>query len=130
MKRMLLTAAIILCAASVARADAKFGAMDTDKNGSVDWEEFQKAYPQMRKPAFDSIDANGDGTISHEEWDGFRSRHGEGGKGMGGMGSGGQMPPAGMDGKMPPKGMGGMPVIEAPGKASPGSTPLVAPPKQ
>lgn len=117
MKRMLLTAAFVLVAASAAQADEKFSTMDTDKNGVVSWEEFQVGYPQMRKPAFDAIDADADGKITHEEWDTFRSRHGEGGKGMGGKSMEGMMQ------GMPPSGMpaGGMP---------PGKMPLVAPPKQ
>lgn len=91
MKRMLLTAAIILAAATSAQADDKFGTMDTDGNGVVSWEEFQKAYPQMRKPAFDAVDTDGDGSMTHDEWHGFRSRHGEGGKGMGGKSMEGMM---------------------------------------
>lgn len=112
MKRLLLASAIILCSASFASADAKFDKMDTDANGSVSWEEFSATHPQMRKPAFQTIDANSDNAISHDEWHEFLSRHGAGGEGMGGgMGKmGGQMPPKGMGG------MSGMPIIKAPDK--------------
>jgi hypothetical protein len=133
MKRMLLTAAIILAAATSAQADDKFGTMDTDGNGVVSWEEFQKAYPQMRKPAFDAVDTDGDGSMTHDEWHGFRSRHGEGGKGMGGksmegMMQGmppGNMPPSGMPLVMPPK--AGEKTGDTP---SPQTMPMVAPPKK
>ncbi len=138
MKRMLLTAAIILAAATSAQADDKFGTMDTDGNGVVSWEEFQKAYPQMRKPAFDAVDTDGDGSMTHDEWHGFRSRHGEGGKGMGGKSMEGMMqgmPP----GNMPPSGMppSGMPLVMPPKAVektgdtpSPQTMPMVAPPKK
>lgn len=124
MKRIFFTAAMVLCSASFAVADGRFDAMDTDKNGTVSWEEFQTAIPQMRKPAFEAIDADKDGAMTSAEWLGFIDRHGEGGKGMGeGMtgGMGGMMPPMGMgkgddcpDGKCPHKSM--MPLIEAPKK--------------
>ncbi len=106
MKRLLLSAMMVLCSASFAMADARFDAMDTDKNGTVSWEEFQAAMPQMRQPAFEAIDADSDGAMTGAEWDGFLGRHGEGGKGMGEGMSGGMGGMGGMS--MPPKGMGGM----------------------
>lgn len=139
MKRtLLLTTALVLCAAT-AQADEKFSAMDTNKDGFVTWEEFEVGYPQMRKPAFEAIDADKDNKLSHEEWDGFRNRHGQGGKGMGGEGMGEGMP-KGMGGGMPPAGMGGampkgkMPLVAPPtDKAAPQQAPkgmVVEPPKQ
>lgn len=83
MKRLLFTAAIVLCTASVAMADARFEGMDKNKNGKVSWKEFEAANPQMRKPAFEAIDANSDDAITQKEWEAFQSRHGKGGEGMG-----------------------------------------------
>ncbi|BFR49179.1 calcium-binding protein [Nitratidesulfovibrio sp. HK-II] len=113
MKRIIPAAVLLLCAAT-AQADDKFSAMDKDGNASVTWEEFSAAFPQMKKPAFDAIDTDTSGALSHEEWDAFRAHHGQGGMGMGGS-----MGPKDMQGKEMPKGMGGM-----------GSTPLVQPPSK
>ena len=77
----------------------RFAAMDTDKNGQVSWDEFHTALPNMKKPAFDQIDADKNGAINAEEWGSFRSAHGSGGMGAAGMG--GAMPPAGMPGGTP-----------------------------
>ena len=92
----------------------RFGQMDKDGNGQVDWEEFQAAVPGMKRPAFDTIDADKSGGISRSEWDSFMKSHMGGQKGMppAGMGM-----PAGMGGKtMPPAGAGkgGMPMIQPP----------------
>lgn len=104
MKRLLLSAAMVLCSASFAMADARFDAMDTNKNGTVSWEEFEAAMPQMRKPAFEAIDTDSNGAMTAGEWDAFLNHHGQGGKGMGGSGS-----MSGMGGMtMPPQGMGSM----------------------
>ena len=88
--------------------------MDKDGNGQVDWEEFQAAVPGMKRPAFDTIDADKSGGICRSEWDNFMKSHMGGQKGMppAGMGM-----PAGMGGKaMPPAGAekGGMPMIQPP----------------
>ncbi|MFI3272867.1 MAG: EF-hand domain-containing protein [Pseudomonadota bacterium] len=101
MKRLVLAATMVLCSASFAMADARFDAMDTDNNGTVSWEEFEAAMPQMRKPAFEAIDTDSDGAMTDAEWNAFLNRHGAGGKGMGeGQGMSGMT--------MPPKGMGSM----------------------
>ena len=49
-------------------AAKKFSQMDTDKNGKVTWEEFQKAYPGLSQSVFDALDADKNGGISVEEW--------------------------------------------------------------
>ena len=116
MKKLLLLAALALCASPAYAAPDRFAQMDKDGNGQVDWEEFQAAIPGMKRPAFDTIDADKSGGISREEWDAFMKSH-MGGQKMPPAGTGmGKMPPAGM-GKMPPEDMGGktgMPLIQPP----------------
>ena len=87
------------------RADERFHSMDTDKKGFVSFEDFQKRYPNMQRPAFDAIDIDKNAQISLEEWRAFFQRHGM-------MDA---MPP----GRMPPPGHGtgeqsGVPLILPP----------------
>jgi len=89
------------------RADERFRLMDADNHGFITFEEFQKRYPSMQRPAFDAIDTNKDGRISLEEWRTFFEGHGM-------MGA---MPP----GRMPPPGHGA---------DQEGGTPLILPPSQ
>ena len=58
-------------------AEARFAAMDADKNGKVSREEFFAAHPQMKEGAFAAIDADADGHLSLEEWKGFAAGHGK-----------------------------------------------------
>ena len=95
MKKLLFLAALTLCAAPAYAAPDRFEQMDKDGNGQVDWEEFQAAVPGMKRPAFDTIDADKSGGICRSEWDNFMKTHMGGQKGM---------PPAGMG---MPAGMGG-----------------------
>ena len=102
MKKLLFLAALTLCAAPAYAAPDRFGQMDKDGNGQVDWVEFQAAVPGMKS-------------------------HMGGQKGMppAGMGM-----PAGMGGKtMPPAGAGkgGMHMIQPP--AQQGAAPGIVPPK-
>ena len=82
MKKLLFLAALTLCAAPAYAAPDRFGQMDKDGNGQVDWEEFQAAVPGMKRPAFDTIDADKSGGISRGEWDSFMKSHMGGQKGM------------------------------------------------
>ena len=91
MRILMLAGAFVLLLAVQAQADEKFTQMDKDGDGRVSWEEFQAAYSNMKRPAFDAVDTDKDGWISHEEWDSFRAAH-AGARSSGGMG-GGQMPP-------------------------------------
>ena len=95
MKKLLFLAALTLCAAPAYAAPDRFEQMDKDGNGQVDWEEFQAAVPGMKRPAFDTIDADKSGGICRSEWGNFMKSHMGGQKGM---------PPAGMG---MPAGMGG-----------------------
>jgi len=83
------------------KADERFKSMDTDNKGFVSFEDFQKRYPNMQRPAFDAIDSNKDGQISLEEWRTFFQGHG----------MGAQMPPRGHGGEQ-----GGTPLILPPSK--------------
>ncbi|UZP68897.1 calcium-binding protein [Desulfovibrio mangrovi] len=122
MKRLVLAALITCLWTSPGFADDKFGKMDKDGNDSVSWEEFEAHHPNMRKAAFETIDKDSDGAISHDEWHAFMGSHGADGKAMGGgMGQGMQMPPKGGKGMPPghpPTGKdGGKMLIEPPKKA-------------
>jgi hypothetical protein len=87
------------------RADERFKSMDTDTKGFINFEDFQKRYPNMQRPAFDSIDADKNGRISLEEWRAFFQGHSAaeamppGRMPPPGGGMGGQMPPPGHDGE-------------------------------
>lgn len=56
-------------------AGSCFDDMDINKDGYVSWEEFQIAFPDLKKAAFDAIDINKDGKISREEWENFQKLH-------------------------------------------------------
>ncbi|WBF68601.1 calcium-binding protein [Desulfovibrio subterraneus] len=117
MKRLALAALITCLWTTQGIADDKFGVMDKDANDSVSWEEFEAQHPNMRKAAFETIDTNSDGGISHDEWHAFMGSHGADGKTMGGKGPGMQMPPKGgmgMPPGHPPTGSNGKMLIEPP----------------
>ena len=91
----------LLCAAMLCAAPAlAMPGMGVSK------EEFKKFFPQMQDGAFAAIDKNKDGSISHEEWQGFSKSHAMGRAGH----PDAQMPPA--------------------GEAAPKTMPLVTPPSK
>ena len=71
-------------------AEARFDAMDANKDGKVSREEFFAAQPNMKEGAFAAIDADGDGELTLKEWKDFTAGHGK----EGGMGAMGGMPPS------------------------------------
>jgi hypothetical protein len=73
-------------------AEARFAAMDADRNGRVSREEFFAAQPQMKEAAFSAIDADRDDSITPQEWELFSSGHGKSGQSSGETTS--RMPPA------------------------------------
>lgn len=107
MKKILFALAFICIFATAVSADAKFGKMDTNSDESVSWEEFSATYPSMKELAFQTIDKDKSGGISHDEWHGFMAGHNTGEKKGGGM-------------------MGGM--MGGKGKMGSGAPELIAPP--
>ena len=113
MKQWMLAALVglMVCGTAVAApmggsTEDRFDRMDANKDGKVSWEEFEAAMPQMRKSAFEAIDADKNGLIDRTEWDSFRKDHGQ----------------SGMSAKP------GMPEQTAP--APSGTLPLIQPPKK
>lgn len=82
MLRVLGVAFFLLSVAPVMAADT-FSRMDADNDGRVVWEEFSAALPNMKRAAFDTIDANRDGVVSRAEWDAFAADHGQKRRGQG-----------------------------------------------
>ena len=52
-----------------------FAAMDYNRDGKVDADEFARAHPDLRPEAFGAIDINKDKVITREEWDNFAKGH-------------------------------------------------------
>ncbi len=76
MKRLLFMLLFVLTATPAIAAD-RFSEIDSNADKAIDWPEFEKAMPQIKKKAFDLIDTNRDGHISREEWDAFGMSHGK-----------------------------------------------------
>ena len=107
----------------------RFASMDSSKDGSVSWEEFRTARPNLNENAFKMIDADKNGGISLDEWKAFSSGHGgnartpDMGAMMKAMGGKGGMP------AMP--GMNAIPSDDVSGTpAKPSGMPLITPPAQ
>lgn len=64
---VLLTFLLAACAA-VPQYHAPFADLDQDRDGIVEWREFQGHYPEADPKAFLEADRNKDGDISPEEW--------------------------------------------------------------
>ncbi len=56
-----------------------FEDLDTDKNGSVSFEEFKAVFPRTQEAGFKMLDKDGDGQLNEAEWAAFKDAH----KGMG-----------------------------------------------
>jgi hypothetical protein len=99
---------------------ARFEAMDADKDGKVSSEEFFAAHPQMKSAAFEALDADKDGFINAKEWEDFAVGHKADVKNSGTMPQGAGGPMGGMmGGAMPPRaaavnGTAGQPVRPMP----------------
>lgn len=81
----------------------RFKTMDSNSDGLLVWAEFEAAMPQMRKEAFDSIDADKNGSITPAEWEAFRKTHGMKGAAPGKMAPGNAAPAPAKPLIQPPK---------------------------
>lgn len=57
----------------------EFDEMDTDKSGTLSFEEFKAVFPSTSQAGFGTLDTNKDSQLSEGEWDNFKQMH----KGMG-----------------------------------------------
>ena len=55
--------------------NAHFGDMDKNGDGLVSWAEFKAYFPQAEPAVFAAIDLNKDGNIDHDEWHKFKEAH-------------------------------------------------------
>lgn len=80
MKKLLFTLSFIalLCAPAWAGTDYNrcFGTIDSDYDGEMTTAEFKTAFPQGADAMFQQADADKNGTVSHEEWEDFKSSKG------------------------------------------------------
>jgi len=56
--------------------NAHFGDMDKSGDGLVSWAELKAYFPQAEPAVFAAIDLNKDGSIDHDEWHKFKEAHG------------------------------------------------------
>ena len=49
--------------------DLSFSGVDTDRNGIVGWAEFNLVFPDVTELQFKAADANGDDSLSQDEFD-------------------------------------------------------------
>lgn len=57
-----------------------FGEIDANGDDSVSFEEFKTLFPSTNQNGFNTLDTDKNGTLSHDEWHQFKEMH----KGMGG----------------------------------------------
>ncbi len=67
-------------------ANTGFEDMDTDKSGTVSFDEFKSKFPRTSQAGFNMLDKDGDAQLNAAEWDAFKDAH----KGMGGYHKGAQ----------------------------------------
>lgn len=65
----------------------RFNVIDTNRDGALEWAEFEAHFKPADRTAFDALDTTGDGRIDRDEWHRFKAAHGmagqKDGKGMG-----------------------------------------------
>jgi len=84
MKCFFITACLVLFVVPSLASD-RFTQLDLNKDKNLDWKEFSTAMPNLKKKAFDTIDADKNGVITVEEWRQFSSKHGNQKTSMQGM---------------------------------------------
>jgi major membrane immunogen (membrane-anchored lipoprotein) len=50
--------------------------LDADGDDTVSWEEFKGRFPDSSEDVFRAVDQDGDGFIDHDEWHTFKEAHG------------------------------------------------------
>lgn len=55
--------------------NAHFGNMDPNKDGMVTWQEFRAHFPKANEKVFAAIDLNKNGSIDHDEWHRFKEAY-------------------------------------------------------
>jgi hypothetical protein len=71
-------AIIIASQAWAGNYDGHFGDMDTSGDDQVTWEEFHAHFPDADQADYTAMDANGDGTLDHDEWHAYKKSMGIG----------------------------------------------------
>lgn len=56
--------------------DARFGDLDKNGDGAVNWSEFKRSFPEAEPQVFMELDMNDDAAIDAEEWGQFQKAHG------------------------------------------------------
>ena len=56
--------------------NAHFGDMDTNGDGFVKWEEFAAHFENAELKVFEAIDLDRNGSVDHDEWHEFKAAHG------------------------------------------------------
>jgi len=56
--------------------DAHFDDLDKNGDGSVNWSEFKRHFPEAAPEVFMELDINDDAVVDHDEWHKFKEAHG------------------------------------------------------
>lgn len=73
---LLLTLCLALPAFAGVDYNLCFNAIESDYDGEMTTEEFSAAFPDGDMSVFKSADTDGNGTVSHEEWEDFKAGQG------------------------------------------------------
>lgn len=56
--------------------DARFGDLDKNGDGAVNWAEFKRRFPEASPEVFMELDRNDNAAVDADEWRQFREAHG------------------------------------------------------